>query len=609
MKDLPEITCGIEIHQQLDGKKLFCNCPTIIKDSSPDFVVERKLRAVVGETGKIDIAAAHESSRSKKFFYECFNENVCLIDLDEAPPNRLNDACLNSCLQVCKLLHAKVVDEVQVMRKTVVDGSNTTGFQRTALVGLNGKLKTSKGDVSINSIIIEEDSARTISRKHDSVIYRLDRLGIPLFEITTGPDMHSPEHCAEVAEKIGLLVRSTGKCKRGLGTIRQDINVSIKGGARVELKGAQDLKLIKSFVENEAKRQFELLKIKEELKKRDVKEQDPPIMDVSKFFSGSESKLIKKTLHNKGKILAIKLNGFHGLVGKEIQKGKRLGTEFSSRAKVKAGVGGIFHSDELPAYGITDYEVNSIHHELKCSKDDAFILCADSDEQATDALIAVIERANECLTGVPNEVRDADPDATSTYLRPMPGAARMYPETDVPPIQITDSLLSEIKLPELIEDKIKRFQKIGLGKDLAELLAKSSRTELFDLFYKKFKNVKPSFIAEILCSIKRIIRREFDIEINPSDDDFEVFFFELNRGKIEKGCVNAVFKQKKPVKLIIKDFYLLSDKEIEKIVNDFIKNNKNVPLKALMGQIMSKLRGKASGEKVQAIIKKTLNKK
>jgi glutamyl-tRNA(Gln) amidotransferase subunit E len=609
MKKDIKITCGLEIHQQLEGKKLFCDCPTIIKDGSPDFCVERKLRAVVGETGLIDSAAVHESKIGKKFVYECFNDNVCLVDVDEAPPGNLNNDCLLSSLQVCKMLSAEIVDEVQVMRKIVVDGSNTAGFQRTALVGLNGKLKTSKGFISIPSIIIEEDSARTISRSDDSVVYRLDRLGIPLFEITTGPDIHSSEHCAEVAEKIGLLLRSTGKCKRGIGTIRQDVNVSVEGGARVEIKGAQDLKLIKNLVDNEVNRQSALLNIKDELKKRNVIKKEIVIFDVSSFFSGSESKLIKRTLHDKGKILAVKLSGFAGLLGLEIQKGKRLGTELSSRAKVKAGVGGIFHSDELPAYGITDKEVDSILVELKCDKErDAFVLCADSEIKARLALSAVVERVNECLLGVPQEVRDANPDATSTYLRPMPGSARMYPETDVLPVRISADLLKAIKIPESIEKKKERFKKLGLANDLADSLARSQRADFFDVFFKKFKNVKPAFIAEVLVSVDKVVRREFNVEISPSEEDFSVFFSELNNGRIDKSCVNDLFKQAKPVSLIIKDFYLLSDVDVENFIKEFLDKNKDIPLNALMGKVMSNLRGKASGEKVNLILKKLLKK-
>lgn len=605
VKDV-KITCGLEIHQQLDGKKLFCNCPVIIHppEKKCDYKVERKLRAVVGETGEIDVAAASESSKGKKFVYECFDENVCLIDLDEAPPNSLNKDVFHSALQVCKLLSAVVVDEVQVMRKTVVDGSNTTGFQRTALVGIDGFLETSKGKVSIPTIIVEEDSAKIVKKDDSTSIYRLDRLGVPLFEVSTGPDMHDSAHCAEVAEQLGLLLRSTGKCKRGIGTIRQDVNVSIEGGARVELKGAQDLKLIKDLVDLEVSRQKILLEIKDELKQRKVKKQDPLIIDISNLFSSNECKIIDNVLKQAGKVLAVKLEGFSGLLGREVQPNKRLGTEFSGRAKVFAGVGGVFHSDELPAYGISENNVSEIKKQLNCKEGDAFVLCADKEVKARTALLAVIDRANECLLGVPMEVRDAKPDATSVFLRFMPGAARMYPETDVPPIFVSTELLDSVVLPELIEDKVQRFKKIGLSVDLAELIAKSPRADLFDVFVKKFSKIKPAFIAEVLGSIDRFIRREFNIEISPSEEDFDIFFFELEKGKIDKASVYDVFKLNKPVKDIVKDFYLSSGADVENVVKDIVKKNPDASVNALMGLVMKELRGKVSGESVMKILKK-----
>ncbi len=605
MKKEHKLTCGIEIHQQLEGKKLFCNCPAMIQERVRDYIVERKIRAVVGETGEIDIAAAYEAQKGKKFIYECYNDNVCLIDLDEAPPNELNKDVFNTALQVCKLLKAIVVDEVQVMRKTVVDGSNAAGFQRTALVGLNGQLETSEGVVSIPTIFVEEDSARPMKREADKVTYRLDRLGIPLFEIATGPDMHSPEHCAEVAEKLGMLLRATGKCKRGIGTIRQDINVSIPGGTRVELKGAQDLKLITSLVKFEADRQKNLLKIKDDLRKRTVKKLNPKFVNVSGLFLTTNCGVVNKTLTSKGKVLAVKLDGFDGFLGREVQLSRRLGSEFSDYAKIKAGVGGIFHSDEeLTKYGFSDKEISNLKNKLKVSDKDAFVLCAAQEQKVSNALRAVVDRANYCFVGVPNEVRDAKPDATSVFLRPMPGAARLYPETDVPPILVDKNLLAKIKLPELIEDKVARFVKLGLSKDLAELLAKSARTFLFDKFIKKFKNIKPAFLAETLATIDRIVRREFNVEISPSDEDFEIVFTELDKGKIDKASIIKIFKENKSVKKIIKNFYLTSDADVEKTIKQIVNKNKGAPFNALMGLVMKELRGKASGETVMKILKK-----
>ena len=259
------LKCGIEIHQQLEGKKLFCNCPTIIRSEEPDFVIKRKLRAVAGEHGKIDVAAMQEQLRNKTFVYQGYHNTTCLVETDSEPPHSINQETLYTSLQFCKLVDSKVSQVVQVMRKTVVDGSNTSGFQRTALIARKGKIKTSEGDVRISNISLEEDSCKIISESDNEKIYSLDRLGIPLIEIGTEPDIKSPDQCQEAAKKIGMLLRSLPGIKRGLGTIRQDVNVSIKEGTRIEIKGAQDLRMIPTYVELEMKRQEELVKIKREL--------------------------------------------------------------------------------------------------------------------------------------------------------------------------------------------------------------------------------------------------------------------------------------------------------------------------------------------------------
>jgi glutamyl-tRNA(Gln) amidotransferase subunit E len=599
-----KIKCGLEIHQQLDGKKLFCECDSIIQENNPLYTVMRKLRAVVGETGEVDIAAAQEAMKGKEYIYEGYDENCCLIELDEEPPRSLRPEALIAAIQVAKLFKAKFVDEVQVMRKTVVDGSNTSGFQRTALVAYGGKIDSKLGPVRIPSIIVEEDSARLIKGESGKTIFRLDRLGIPLLEISTEPDIVSPEHAQEVAEKIGSLLRSTGKVKRGLGTIRQDVNVSIEGGERVEIKGAQDLKMIPKLVELEGFRQEKLLEISKELEKRKVREVFSQIVDCSRLLVNSKAKLIQATLSKGGVVLGIKLPEFKGLIGKEVQPNKRLGTEFSDRAKVAAGVGGIFHSDELPNYGILPDEVEQIAKHLDCSDHDAFVLVADMKPKAERALQAVIVRANDAIRGVPKEVRRANDDGTSTFMRPMPGAARMYPETDVLPISVTKKMIDAVELPELIEHKTARYEKLGLGHDLAELVAKSDRSALFDDFVKSFKVLKPAYIAELLMTSERTIRRQFNIEINPSDEDFCALFTSLEHDEISKESILDILKENKPVKDVLHKYKLMSESQLLRELTKIVEQNKGVPFNSLIGKAMAELRGKAPGQKIVELLKK-----
>ena len=257
--------CGLEIHQRLQSHKLFCSCPSILRDDTSDIVIKRKLRAVAGETGSIDIAAKHAMEKSQEFIYEAYSDTTCLVELDEEPPNKLNEEALNIAIEVALLLKCEIVDELHFMRKIVIDGSNTSGFQRTALLARNGFIETSKGNVRIGSIYLEEESAKNVKESKDNRIWRLDRLGIPLIEIQTEADILDEKHAKETAEKIGMILRSTNKVMRGIGSIRQDVNISIKGHPRVEIKGFQDIRLIETVIKNEVDRQLNDLKNKKDL--------------------------------------------------------------------------------------------------------------------------------------------------------------------------------------------------------------------------------------------------------------------------------------------------------------------------------------------------------
>ena len=455
--------CGIEAHQQIEGKKLFCECPTTNSRKGEDVKVSRKLRAVIGETGEVDKAAAFEMAKGKTFNYVGNRKEACLVELDEEPPHEINKEAVETALMIAKLLNAKVVDEIQVMRKTVVDGSNTTGFQRTALVAMNGFIETSKGKVGIDTVCLEEEACQKVKDDKEIVTYRLDRLGIPLIEIATAPDIKDNEHAKEVAEKIGMILRSTGRVKRGIGTIRQDVNVSIKGRSRVEIKGFQELKIMPKVIEKE------VIRLKELKEKND------------------------------------------------------------------------------------------------------------------------------------KEVRRFNADGTTEFMRPMPGAARMYPETDVVPIKPGKV---EIGGVELIDDKIKAIEKLGIGKDLAKLVVKSGKDKFVSDEAGKHKSLKPTFIAETACTSASVVKKQFNADINPTDDDFKLLFEELDKEKIAKESVLEILKAGKPVKDVISKYELMSDDELEKEIKKIVEENKGTPFNVVMGKAMGKLRGKASGKKVAELLKK-----
>ncbi|MHA1951452.1 MAG: Glu-tRNA(Gln) amidotransferase subunit GatE [Candidatus Thorarchaeota archaeon] len=330
---------GLELHQQLNTeRKLFCHCATVIRDDEPDGDFIRRLRPTQSEMGEIDPAALFEFQRQKRFYYEYYNDTTCLVEADEEPPHDLCEEAVDICLTMSTFLHSKPVDEIHPMRKIVIDGSNTTGFQRTAIIANGGEIIVGDKTIGIQTICLEEDAARKIADddKNNTRIYRLDRLGIPLIEVATDPDIRTPDEAQEVALALGLLLRSTGKVKRGLGTIRQDVNVSIKDGAIIEIKGFQQLDMLSELVELEVQRQATLLEIRDELKTRGIKPNDvkKKIVDVTGIFAKSESKVIESATKSGGVVHAVKLPGFAGLIGKEIQPERRLGTELSDYAYI-----------------------------------------------------------------------------------------------------------------------------------------------------------------------------------------------------------------------------------------------------------------------------------
>lgn len=592
---------GLEIHQRLDTHKLFCNCPSELREDKPDIKIKRKIRAAAGETGKVDIAAEMEKEKDLTFIYEAYSTSNCLVELDEEPPGPLNQEALKSALQIAKIVNAKVVDQIEFMRKTIANGSVTSGFQRTGLVALDGEMKFDFGKVGVPIILLEEESAKEVVSSKDTVTWRLDRLGIPLLELATTPDIHTPEQCQEVSAYIGMILRSTGKAKHGIGTIRQDINVNIKGTERVELKGVQDLRMIPKIVENEVIRQKSLLELSTKLSK-EIKYSE--IFDVTRLFKDSESKVVKNALDKDGVVLAVKLEGLHRILGIEIQPGRRVGSELSDWAKASGGVGGIFHSDELPKYGITETDIENVRNMLHCNESDAFVLVADLLDKSERALEGVVKRARLLSKGVIKQVRNVNPDITTSFMRVMPGAARMYPETDVQPVKPD---LSNIKLPELISEKSARFEKkFKLGKDLAELVAKSNKANQFEEFCKKYKNIKPGFIAETYLGAVKTVKHMYNVEIQPSDKDFEILFDFLNSGKIAKDSVLKILAENKSIDSILDKYKIMSDSELEKELKLVVEENPGAPLNAMIGQAMAKLKGKADGKKIVEMLKRLL---
>jgi glutamyl-tRNA(Gln) amidotransferase subunit E len=611
------LVAGLEIHQQLDtATKLFCDCPTVRREPEESTrSISRYLHPTRSELGEIDEAALEESRVEREFTYLGY-DTTCLVEEDEEPPRRLDREALGVALEIAALLEMQPVDRAEVMRKIVIDGSNTSGFQRSALVATDGELtvETDEGPVtvSVDDLLLEEESAGRIEEREDGVTFSLDRLGVPLVEIGTGPDLRTPEQAQAAAARIGMLLRSTGAVKRGQGTIRQDVNVSIAEGARVELKGVQSLEDIADIVRNEVRRQARLLEIAEQLRERGASVGEP--IDVTEVFADTDSGVIAGA----ARVMAVRLAGFDGLVGAEIQPDRRLGTELSDHAK-RSGAGGIFHTDELPAYGVTGEEVAALREAVGADPEDAVALVAAAGEVAEAAIEAAADRARAAIEGVPEETRGANEDTTSEYLRPLPGAARMYPETDVPPVEPDHG---EIDTPELLTDKVERYEReFGLDAGLAEQVAFGRRWETFEAAVAAGSD--PTLAADTVEPTVTELRRD-DVPVGELEERHFLETLALVRdGEIAKEGVGEVLavlagQPELAAEEAAEEAGLagVDEAEVRETIAGVVERNADQvaeqgmgAFSALMGECMGALRGKADGELVSDLLREEIGKR
>lgn len=633
LKDLEELDVttlnlksGIEIHQQLNCGKLFSKAPCkIVPNEELNQKIHRKLRFSKAEDGNVDKAALHAFKQQNTYTYLYNNEIATLVDLDEEPPKQPNQLAVKTGLQIGLMMNLNFFKEIQFMRKLIIDGSITSGFQRTAMIGMGGKINTKIGDIDIYGINIEEDSSRIISKEGKEHIFSLDRQGIPLIEITTGPNMKTPQEVQEVAKEIGNILRSFSTTRRGIGTIRQDLNVSIGVGNRVEIKGAQNLELIPEIVIDECKRQYIMNSIKEECKIRNINSKtisDYSITDVTNIFEKTESKIILDGLKEKNaKVMAIKLFNLKGMLGHEIQKNYRLASEISNRNKKSfPTIKGLFHSDELPKYNISQEEVDSIYKSLELnSSKDGFIILVHPEEIAKESLKNILEITNELILGAQEEVRQVDPKGTQTiFLRPMPGSARMYPETDVLPINISNDELNTLQeeLPEKYDLKIKRLEETyKLKKEQIEsLFSKYPENDIKELISTCQINSKElySFIIDLPKDIKKRDNIEpIHFEYQLLKDLLEFTQENTLNQQVIRDIVISLYQKEISNAINIKQYVeennliqeQLSEEEIKDKIKEIISKNPKAPFGALMGMCMKELAKQADGKLISKILK------
>lgn len=601
---------GLEIHRQLDTRsKLFCSCSTSpTAESQARLKVTRYLRETQSELGEVDQAARFESKRMRRIIYEYDPASACLVELDEEPPHPINEEAVHIALTAALMMKSRPVDEIHVMRKIVIDGSNTSGFQRTCTVAMGGEVVVDGLAVPIQTITLEEDAARIMRAEAEEVVYDLSRLGIPLIEVSTGPVLTSPSMAAKAAEAIGRVLRATRGVKRGLGTVRQDLNISIRGSGLMEVKGVQELDLIPRVIEYEVRRLRHLATLIRELSERGVRPEiveAQEIRDLTEIFRESGSKLIRRKLSEGGKVLGLRLPGFAGLLKGEADV--RLGRELSEYAKAWGGVEGIFHSDELPGYGIGSDEVRAAREALGAGESDAFVIVAGREARARDALEAVRMRAAQACVQIPDETRTALPDGTTAYMRPRPGSARMYPETDIPPFRVSRELLEEIekKLPppleKIAEELVKRYK---LSSQLAWELIDSETVEEFEKIIEL--GVAPTVVASVLTEGLKQLRREGHRVENITPNHIYEYFKLVSQGITAKESALQVLAE------ICRDPALTAEQAVDKLglrappideVQAYIEeliskippNERRASTGKLMGELMRKYRGRVDG--------------
>jgi len=621
------VKVGLEIHQQLaTNKKLFCNC-TPIESDEYSIKFQRKLRVSKSELGEFDPAALFESTKSKTIMYYANHESSCLVEQDEEPPHELDADARKIALIISSALKSNIFSEIYPMRKTVIDGSNTTGFQRTMLISQGGFYNAGKTKIGIQSICLEEDAAKILGEEGSIRKFGLERLGVPLVEIATDPFEVELTEIKKIALSLGRILRSTKKVKRGLGSIRQDVNVSIKdgNGVVIEVKGVQQLDQLEKVVEYEAKRQHGLLQISKKIQEKNWEFTDEDKKDITKLFSKCKSKIIQNAIKKNQRIIAISFKKMAGIFGFLPYEGIRLGKEVAELVRF-FGIGGVFHSDELPNYGIEESDLEELRKFIKIKENDAFLILASPEEKIHTIVNQIILRIEHIRDhGIPIDTRLATQTGETKFLRPRPGSARMYPETDIPPIIITKEELSEAEknIPKSWDNSIKEIEtKYKINPQLAEQIFDSRYIGLFENIIKKI-NTNPTFVASILCSsITNLERSGLDSNLLKNEEISKLFQL-LEKGEISKESIEIILEnimsgKSKTVKEAIENTSIesVSEEDLEKIIEEIveknesiIKNQKERAMGPLMGIVMKELRGKASGEMINSILLKNIKKK
>jgi glutamyl-tRNA(Gln) amidotransferase subunit E len=539
--------CGLEVHQQLKtGKKLFCHCPAGRYHGHDDFDAEiiRHMRPTLSELGEYDGTALMEFKTRKTVVYRIKNETTCTYEIDDTPPFLLNRQALEIAMEVALLLRCNIVGELHITRKQYLDGSIPTGFQRTGILGIEGEIPLQDKRIRIIQLSVEEDSCREVSDIGHTRTYSTDRLGMPLIETVTYPEMLTPDQAAEAAHYIRFLARSTGKVRTGIGAAREDVNVSISGGTRVEIKGVAHIAWIPELVHNEAFRQKALLEIRAELQRRipDAKDWKLGQKEIDAGSLDGDSPLLREARKKKQRLLAVNLPGFRGILSFFTQPGKSFADEIGDRLKVIACLErpNMLHS-EPPAAAADETLFAQVRRAVKAGEQDAQLLFWAANEDVRTALETIEERCRLAFQGVPNETRKGLPDGTTIFERVLPGPNRMYPDTDSAPISIEEELIERVRavMPVDVHRRIEQFCAWGVPPDTFAFLLKHNLAPLIERIQKDLQ-FEPRFLATFLAHDLKCL---FGRGLKRGDFDFQHLydiFASIRAEKLEKDIAKVM---------------------------------------------------------------------
>jgi glutamyl-tRNA(Gln) amidotransferase subunit E len=614
---------GLEIHYQiLTQKKLFCRCPAGLYSQRHDAEVLRHMRPTLSELGEYDGTALMEFKTKKEIIYLLDRNSVCTYEMDDTPPFPINQEALDIAIEIALMLNCKIVGEVHVARKQYLDGSIPAGFQRTAIIGVDGWIPFQERKIHIIQLGLEEDACREVSDVRHTITFRTDRLSMPLVEVVTGPDMRTPEEVAQVGRIIGDLLRTTGKVRRGIGTVRQDVNVSIEGGRRVEIKGVPRIPLFPALVWNEAFRQHNLLKIRDFLLARfsSAKELQCEVFDLSEISKKIKHRLIQAAVKRGAVLKGVALRGVNGLLNLQTQPGLTFAHEISERIRVIACLDqlpNILHTEDLSVAGLEPADLSLVTRSMHLGKEDAGVLTWGPPDDAQTAAQEIILRVQEAFDGVPHETRQVSAAGRTDFERILPGPDRMYPDTDSPPTAISQERVERIRatLPPPPWEQQKAYEELGISSPLAQLISVHPKRKLFHDIMQHCK-IAPRFAAWAVFELSQHLKRKGIPVENIAETRWIQLMDLVERKLIYRETLPAfvTFLAEHPHEdpedfLAAQNLTPLDRRELRKEIESIAKRLKMIKLHkeenrplVLMGTVMKELKGRAAGEEIWKLV-------